>query len=584
MRIFSPLSSILGGAALVFGASLAWIAVAQDGAAPARSKPKPFFQPFGIDLTAQDRGTRPQDDFFQYVNGAWLARTPIPADQNSVSAGRDLANRVEARLHELLEAAASAAPDHPVTAEQKVGAMYAAFMNSSRVDALGVSAIRGQIELVRAAPDRTALARLMGRSLYDFGGSIFGAGIDVDLKDSAHYAVYLSQSGLGMPDRDYYLKPEFAAQKAAYSSYVERLLTLVGWPSPQASAGAILAFESKIADASWTKAEQRDLPKLYNPMSPSELAAASPGFPWTDFLAAAKLGSKPRLIVGEKTAFPKIAAVFAAESVDDLKAWVAFNIADAAANYLSEPFQQARFQFRDKTLSGQTVIRPRWKRAVAAVSGGDCGAEPGDCFGTLNWAVGQLYVAHDFTPETKAKAQQLVAELMAAFHSRLEHLDWLTPDTKREALKKLDTYTVKVGYPDHPRDYSAVVISRDDLVGDVRRAAEADWDFQVGRSDGPVDRTDWTMPPQTVDAYNGSLRDIVFPAAVLQPPAFDSAADDAVNYGSMGAVVGHELTHGFDDQGRTIDATGALRDWWTPQDAARLQGAGCDPGRAIRPV
>ena len=216
-------------------------------------------------------------------------------------------------------------------------------------------------------------------------------------------------------------------------------------------------------------------------------------------------------------------------------------------------------------------MQPRWKRAIAAVSGGDCGAEPGDCFGTLNWAVGKVYTAHDFTPETKAKVQALVSDLMTAFHARIERLDWMSAPTKAEALKKLDTYTVKVGYPDHQRDYSAVDIRRDDLIGDVRRAAVADWAFYVGRSDGPVDRTDWSMTPQTVDAYNGSLRDIVFPAAILQPPEFDPEADAAVNYGAIGAIIGHELTHGFDDQGRTIDASGALRDWWTPADAAAFK-------------
>jgi len=571
MNSFDRFSCLLGLAALLLGASLTFTALAQDETAPGVFVPKPVYPPFGIDLTAQDPNTRPQDDFYQYVNGAWLARTSIPADQPSVNQDRDISNRVQARLHDLLEDAAATAPENPVTPEQKVGAMYAAFMDSSRIDALGVSPIRAQLDLVRAAPDRPAIARLMGRSFYDFGGSIFSANIDVDVKDTAHYGIYLDQSGLGMPDRDYYLKPEFAAQKAAYDSYVERLLTLIDWPNPQVSADAILAFESQIAEVSWIRAEQRDMVKSYNPMSPSELAAAAPGFPWTDFLAAAKLASEHKLIVGENTAFPKIASVFASTPIDTLKAWLAFTIADSAAAYLSDPFQQASFDFRKKTLSGQAVIEPRWKRGVTAVSGGVCDEGGSACFGTLNWAVGQLYVAHDFTPQTKAKAQQMVKELMAAFRVRLQNVDWLAPATKQEALKKLDTYTVKVGYPEHPRDYSAVVIRRDDLIGDVRRAAEADWDFYVGRSDGPVDRTDWVMSPQTVNAYNGSLRDIVFPAGILQPPLFDPAADDAVNYGAFGAIIGHEMTHGFDDQGRTIDATGTLRDWWTPEDAAAFK-------------
>jgi putative endopeptidase len=306
-------------------------------------------------------------------------------------------------------------------------------------------------------------------------------------------------------------------------------------------------------------------------MSPAELASFAPGFAWKPFLDGAGLGGKTRLIVSEKSAFPKIAAIYAAAPLDTLKAALAFSVADSAAAYLSTPFQQARFAFRDHALSGQVEMRPRWKRAVAAVSGGDCGGGPAECFGTLDWAVGDLYTKHDFTPTTKAKVQKLVAELLVAYHGRIAHLDWMSPATKQEALRKLDTYTVKVGYPDHPRDYSKVVIRSDDLVGDVRRAAKADWGFYVSRSDGPVDRTEWFMTPQTADAYNGSLRDIVFPAAILQPPGFDPAADDAVNFGSIGAIIGHELTHGFDDQGRTIDASGVLRDWWGPADAAAFK-------------
>jgi putative endopeptidase len=249
-----------------------------------------------------------------------------------------------------------------------------------------------------------------------------------------------------------------------------------------------------------------------------------------------------------------------------LKAWLAFNTADNAAFYLSEPFQQAYFDLHLKTLGGQPEQQARWKRAVHAVGGGDCQGDRYNCFGNLSWGVGQVYTAKYFPPAAKAKVQTLVHDLMGAFHARIEKLDWMSPATKAEALKKLDTYTVKVGYPDHPRDYSKVVILDDDLVGDVRRAAVADWAFFRGRANGPVDRLDWAMTPQTVDAYNGSLRDIVFPAAILQAPDFDPAADQAVNYGGIGAIIGHELTHGFDDQGRAIDASGALRDWWTPSD------------------
>jgi putative endopeptidase len=540
------------------------------GAVLAADRP-PFFPPFWIDLTAHDPNVRPQDDFFQYANGGWVERTVIPADGSYMNVFRDLADRVSLRLRSLLEAAAAAAPAEPVTVEQKAGAMYAAFMDDHRIEALGAGPIRAAIEAVRGAPNRAALAGIMGRSVFDFGGSVFGIGIDVDLKDATRYVVYLNQGGLGMPDRDYYLTQQFGAQKRAYRRYVSSLLKLIGWPKPQAAADAVVAFETQIAEASWTKAEQRDVVKNYNPVSASELLTLAPGFPWRDFLAGAKLADKTRLIVAERSAFPKIASIFAQTPLPILRAWEAFNVADSAAPYLSQPFQQARFAFRNQVLSGQPQMQPRWKRALAAVSGGDCIADPGSCFGTLSWAVGQIYVEHEFTPETKAKVEQLVTNLIAAFRGRLQRVEWMGPDTRIEALKKLDTYTVKVGYPDHARDYSAVEIRRDDLIGDVRRAAAADWDFYVNRSAGPVDRTDWSLTPQTVDAYNGNFRDIVFPAAILQPPDFDPAADDAVNYGIIGVVIGHELTHGFDDQGRVLDAQGELRDWWAASDAAAFK-------------
>jgi putative endopeptidase len=532
--------------------------------------PLPFYPPLGLDVQGMDKSVRPQDDFYTYVNGAWVAHTPIPGDKSSVDVFTEISDRTEARLHDLLERQASAQTGTPSTPGQKVGAMYAAFMDEAAIEKLGFTPIKPELDAIARA-DRPALARLMGASQDDFGGSFFSASIDLDVKDVAHYAVLLDQAGLGMPDRDYYLRPDFAKQKAGYGAYVATLLGLVGWPDAQARAADIVALETRIAEASWTKTQQRDIDKMYNPASIAELAAMAPGFPWTAYLSGAKLGSKTRVVIGEKTAFPKIAAIFAATPIDVLRAWMAFSVIDTAAADLSQPFQNARFTFRDKILSGQNEIRPRWKRAVTAVTAAHCGGGPGDCFGNLTWAAGELYTAQYFPPEVRAHAETLVANLLAAFHTRLQNSAWMSPATKAEALKKLDTYTVKIGYPDHRRDYSHVQISRTDLVGDIRNAAVADWAFYVDRSDGPVDRSDWQMAPQIVNAYNGSLRDIVFPAAILQPPFFDPAADDAVNYGSIGAIIGHEMTHGFDDQGRMLDASGALRDWWTPADAAAFK-------------
>jgi putative endopeptidase len=402
----------------------------------------------------------------------------------------------------------------------------------------------------------------------DFEFSLFTPVIDVDLKDPNKYAFYFTQAGIGLPDRDYYLKPDFAAQKAAYQNYVTTILKLLNWPEPDKSAKDIVDFETKIADASWTKAQQRDLNAIYNPMSVSELNKFAPGFAWEKFLAEVKMPKLTRVIIAEKSAFPKIVDAYSKAPVDTIRAWHAFHIADDAAPYLSKPFTDAYFELHSKTLSGQKEQQVRWKRAITAVGGGDFGV--GDrfgTFGTMGFGVGQLYTAKYFPPDAKAKIQDLVANLKSAYRARIDKLDWMGADTKKEALKKLDTYTIKVGYPDHARDYAKLVIHGDDLVGNVKRCAQLDWDFYTGRFSGPVDRTDWNMTPQTNDAYNGSLRDIVFPAGILQPPIFDADADPAINYGAAGGVIGHELTHGFDDQGRKIDASGALRDWWTKQDA-----------------
>ena len=549
--------------ATAFAAALAAItaAYAQDAA-------KPQYGAWGFDLTAMDTSVKPGDDFNQYANGAWLKRTEIPADKSIASLRYLMTDQVEARLHGLMEASAATAPEKPATLEAKVGAFYAAFMDEPRIEAAGAKPIAPELAAIRAAKSRAAIARLMGQANSDYYGTIFGVGMDVDLKNVGRYAVYAGQGGLGLPDRDYYLKADFAAQKTAYQAYVAKLLALSGWANPDANAKAVVEFETRIAAASWSKVEQRNIDKIYNPKTPAELATLTPGFSWSQYLAGANLAGVNRVVVAEVTAFPKIAAVYEGAPLSTIKAWEAFTVADNAAFYLSKPFADARFDFREKTLAGQPQEKVRWKRAIQAVAGGDCNGDRVDCFGNMGFGVGQVYTAHYFPPAAKAKIEVLVANVKAAMRARLERPDWMTPATKVEALKKLDTYQIKVGYPDHPRDFSGLVIRKDDLIGDVRRAGAWDWRFYVARLNGPVDKSDWSMTPQTNDAYNGSLRDIVFPAGILQPPMFDAAADPAVNYGAIGAVIGHELTHGFDDEGRKLDASGALRDWWTPADAA----------------
>jgi putative endopeptidase len=540
-------------------------------AAAAPAVAAPVYPPFGLDLAAPDRSVRPGDDFFEATNGAYLKKVIIPPDQVTAGKRFDMTRRIDDRLHGLLEDAAKNVLAEPTDVRGKVGAMYSAYMDDAAIEAAGTTPIAPELDAIRAVRSPEEIARLMGKSGSSLFPAPFVAYIDADLKAPEHYATYLSQSGLLLPDRDYYLKADFTRHRAAFVAYATTLLTQVNWPDAPAMAEALLAFETRLAEVSWTNVQQRDIAVQYNPMTPVELAAYAPGFNWPAFLATAQLGGKTRLIVTTNTAMPKLAAVVAATPLPVLKAWLAFRVADTAGPYLSHAFADAHFDLHGKVLAGQAEQKPRWKRGIIAVGGSDCGADQASCFGSLDWAVGELYSARYFPAADKVKIEALVANLKMAFHGRIERLEWMGPATKAEALKKLDTYIIKVGYPDKQRDYSHVVIRRDDLLGDVRRAAAAEWTFQLGRSDGAVDRGDWSMTPQTNDAYNGSLRDIVFPAGILQAPMFDADADPAINYGAIGGVIGHEMTHGFDDQGRTIDAAGALRDWWTPADAAAFK-------------
>ncbi len=390
------------------------------GARPASAGPQ--YGPWGFDLTAMDLGMKPGDDFNRYASGAWLERTAIPPDKSIISLRWMMSDAIEARLHDLMEAATVNA--RAPTLEGKVGAFYLAFMDEGRVQAAGMKPIAAKIAAIRDARDHKALAHLMGKNTTDFYASLYGITVDADLRNIDAYAVYLGQAGLGMPDRDYYLQPGFASQKAAYEKYAAQLLSLLGWNEPQANAAAVVNFETRIAEVGWSKVEQRDLTKTYNPKLRAGLNAFAPGFDWDSFLNAAGLGSVSRVVVAEDSAFPRIAAIYRSTPLAVLKAWQAFTVADNAAFYLSEPFSSARFQFRNRTLSGQPVESVRWKRALRAVGGGDCtGDDRIDCFGNIGFAVGQLYTAHYFSAESKAKIKVLVANVKAAMRSRLERLD-----------------------------------------------------------------------------------------------------------------------------------------------------------------
>ena len=541
-------------------ALMAFTALGQ--AAPLAAQPAPSYGSWGFDLTGRDTSVKPGDDFGAYASGAYLRDLKIPADQARWGVFNILRDLSDTRVHAILEQASTDATAAPLSEEGKVGAFYKAFMDVQAVNAKGVAPLAPDLAAIRRAPDRDALAAIMGRASSRFGGSIFSVNISVDVKQPTAYIVTLSQSGLGLPDRDYYLDPKFAAKKTAYQAYVAQMLGLAGWPDAATHAADVVAFETRIAQGSWARADRRDPTKTYNPTSLQALEASAPGFDWPAFLGGADLGDTARVNVREVTAVPRLAAAYAQAPLETLKAWAAFHAADEAAEVLPQPFVQAYFEFHGKTLSGTPELKVRWKRAGDLVGSLDQGM--GD-------AVGKIYVARYFPPSSKAQMETLVANLRTAFRARIQANDWMSPQTKQAAVEKLANYKVMVGYTTEWRDYGRLKISADDLFGDAERARAANWAFQRSLLTHAVDRSLWSMTPQTVNAYNaGPLVEVVFPAAILQPPFFDPNADPAVNYGAIGSVIGHEMTHGFDDQGRKIDATGHLRDWWTSQDAANF--------------
>ncbi len=507
------------------------------------------FGAWGVDLTGMDRSVNPGDDFDRYVNGAWADKTPIPADQPSAGVSYDVFNLTQEQIRALIENA-------PATTQ--LGAMYQSFMNESLVETLDDKPLQADLKPVLALTDRDAFTKFMGQTNGRFGFTVAGPAVAGDPAKPEMNVLWLGQAGLGLPDRDYYLNASFKPQLDAYRAYIERTLSMVNYAEPSKNADAVIAFETAIAKASWPAAERRDLDKINNPMSVAELQAYAPGLNWDAYFTASSIPSRNRVIVLEKTAIRDIAALYAQTSLDTLKAWQVFHVADQGAPYLSKRFVDSRFTFT-KTLSGVSELRPRWKRGATLIDT------------TLGELLGRTYVETYFPATSKAMMTELVANLKTAMASRIEGNDWMSPDTKKAALEKLSRMEVMVGYPDKWRDYSKLKVDARDLYGNVERSAQFEWEYQLSDLDKPVDKKKWAMTPQTVNAYNGGLENkIVFPAGILQPPLFDPQADPAVNYGAIGAVIGHEISHGFDDQGRKIDATGTVRDWWTKADAERF--------------
>jgi putative endopeptidase len=518
------------------------------------------FGTWGIDLAGMDRTAKPGDDFFRFVNGKWAASTQIPADRTSFGAFAILRDLSEARVRSVLDRWAADKNLKTGSDEAKVATLYRTYLDEATAEKLDAKPIQPYLDAVKKAKTRDDIARLMGRSSATFGRSFINAAVFDDAKNPERYALYLSQSGLGLPDREFYLKESFKAQKERYQQYVADMLRLAGWAEPEKNAADIVAMETRIAEAHWTRAEGRDRDKTYNPMTVAELEKNAPGFPWRIYFKEAGIDKADRAVVRQNTALPKIAKIFSATPVSTLKAWEAFHVADDAAPLLSKRFVDTEWAFRSKFLNGQQEQRPRWKRAVASSED------------ALGEAIGRTYVAEFFPPESKAKMEKLVSDLRTAMKGRIEKLQWMQPETRTRALEKLSKFGVKIGYPVKWRDYKALDIREGDLVGNAARAAQFEWAFDVSRIGQPVDEDEWGMTPQTVNAYySSSKNEIVFPAAILQPPFFDPNADPAVNYGAIGGVIGHEITHGFDDQGRKSDGEGVLRDWWAADDAAKFE-------------
>ncbi|GAA0612869.1 M13 family metallopeptidase [Brevundimonas kwangchunensis] len=517
----------------------------------------PRYGTWGFDLNGRDTSVNPGDNFFRYANGTAVDNLQIPSDRTSYGSFNLLRELSDNRVKVMIDALVARTDLTQGSDEQKIADAYRSYMDEARIEQLDAQPLQPYLAAIRAADTHDKAAVYMGETQGRIGGSIFGTGITIDQKAPTRYVVSTSQSGLGLPNRDFYLDARHAEKKVLYQAYVARLLGMIGWDNPEQAAADIVAFETRIAEAHWTLAQSRNRDETYNEYTIARLASEAPGFPWQDYYSAIGVGEVPRLIVRQDTALPKIAEIYAETPMATIQAWQAFHTTDDAAPRLSRRFSDAQWEFRSRDLNGQPMQRPRDKRGISFAEG------------MLGEAVGRQYVTEYFPAESKAKMEELVANLRIALGNRIRNYTWMSAATQAAAQEKLDKFTVKIGYPDKWRDYSALEVRADDLFGNAERAGLFQWNYQLARLNSPVDKDEWGMTPQTVNAYyNSSNNEIVFPAAILQPPFFDPNADPAVNYGGIGGVIGHEIGHGFDDQGSKSDGDGVLRSWWTPQDRA----------------
>lgn len=515
----------------------------------------------GIDRDSFDDSVRPQDDLYTYVNGAWLDKTEIPADKSRYGTFLVLSDKAEEDVRVLIEEVSALQDVAPGSAAQKIRDYYNSYMDEAAVEGLGADPIRADLERIAAAETHDDIVRLFGELGTDGILNPIGLFIFSDFQDANTNVVYVAENGTTLPDRDYYLLDDehHVKGRQLLSEYAGRLFALAGLPGADRVGNEVLALEKRLAEVQWTREENRDRAKQYNPHTLAELQTLSPGIDWKAFFEASRLTEREAYIVMQPSFFAAAHEIVTSTPVATWRDYLTFQTLSGYAPVLSADYFAAWFDMFLKGLQGVEEPRPRWKRAIASING------------NMGELLGQLYVERHFRPEAKARMQQLIDNLIEAYRQSITELDWMSDTTKQEALAKLSKFKAKIGYPDEWRDYSTLEIVAGDLVGNVKRATAFEYQRNLNKLDRPVDKSEWLMTPQTVNAYYLPMwNEIVFPASILQPPYFNMEADDAVNYGAIGAVIGHEIGHGFDDQGRKFDGEGNLRDWWTPEDNARF--------------
>lgn len=526
--------------------------------------PKAVLGQWGVDLSGMDRSVKPGDDFYKFVNGAWEKQAEIPADRSSTGSFQNLAILSEKRMKEIVAELEAKPIDQLTPEEKKLRDLYDGWMDSKQIEERGLEPVRDDLTEIAKLKTLKDVARMMGTPRLT-AGAVFGVGIGIDDKNSTAYSVNVMPAGLGLPDRDYYLIDDAGVVKVreAYKAYLANMLALAGVADAAKRADAVMALETAIAKLRWTRAEQRNAEKMYHPVSFKNLKKDAPAFPWDSFFSETKIPLKNGeriVVVGEHSAVAPIAKLFASTPVAVWRDYMTIHYLHAYASYLPKNVDDANFAFYGTALGGRTQQSDRATRGVRLLDG------------TLGEAFGKLYVAKFFPPEAKAKAEKLVANLLKAYEADIKTLPWMSEVTRQKALDKLHKFTPHIGYPDTWRDYSDLAIERGDLVGNIKRAALFDWNRDVARLDQPVDKNEWHMTPPTVNAYYmPSFNSITFPAAILQAPFFDPNADDAVNYGAIGVVIGHEISHGFDDQGAKYNGDGNMENWWTDSDLAAFE-------------